>query len=775
MIKLILILLCFICLSVKAFGPYSTTVPHTVKPRRSSSTNGYTPTNSWYQNWLLGTGENPIHTYPYLVKANTQGFTICYPSQINAQSNYISEVLIANLVLTSRESMTSPIIDQSTVNQDYFELAAKINFGSSFDVTLVRGSASIIADFKSSTPVLRTLHAITSGSSATTRSLKFSFNNGQTWLIQSQTPISWSLTGSEVSAQSAYTGWIKISIVTSSNAEIALINSIDSLIRNARVSYSIDRNNIGNEITISVDHNSQGLFYILPHVIGMTGSNLVNGASAKGIKGTYPMVSGKTYSYKLPIYKSSDRSIAINSQEKRDKLKEALVNDVNTLKIENRDPYFGGKELARTANLIDIADLLGDEISKEKAKNTLINELDSFWFKNDSPALVYEPTWGGLVSRASVGSPEADFGQYYYNDHHFHYGYFINAAATLAKHYPSYYNSKKEYFSSLLADYAGTCDFNGKLPCAPRNKDPFLGHSYAAGLFEFADSRNQESSSEACNGYFAVRELGKALNNQTIEDLGDYLLSSEIHATKIYWQIKQPSNIYPASFAHGVVGILWETKVDYATWFGANVEFIYGIQMLPFNDITQQYLDSNWLKESRPEWSKGLQSSAIEEGWKGFLLLADALVDPNQYGLSQNIHNLKSYDNGNSRTNTLYFYYLVGGSPSNGTLITTTNPTGITSSSTGCTGIGCINNLVDNGKPDPNCGSGLLGCHSLLGSLVGCYNPLTHGCYIGGNICIKPQLPCINLAGALTPGAACYDPSMYGCTNGQLFFLGVGK
>ena len=93
-----------------------------------------------------------------------------------------------------------------------------------------------------------------------------------------------------------------------------------------------------------------------------------------------------------------------------------------------------------------------------------------------------------------VGSAETDFGIYYYNDHHFHFGYFINAAATLAKHYPDYYNSKSEYFNLLLADYAGTCTYK-ELPCRPRAKDPFLGHSYASGLFEFADSRNQGKQS----------------------------------------------------------------------------------------------------------------------------------------------------------------------------------------------------------------------------------------------------------------------------------------
>ena len=63
--------------------------------------------------------------------------------------------------------------------------------------------------------------------------------------------------------------------------------------------------------------------------------------------------------------------------------------------------------------------------------------------------------WFIKVSRNSIGDPGADFGQYYYNDHHFHYGYFINTAATLAKHYPDYYASRSEFFEIIMADYAG--------------------------------------------------------------------------------------------------------------------------------------------------------------------------------------------------------------------------------------------------------------------------------------------------------------------------------
>lgn len=753
-----------------SFGIFPTTVEHNVLPRTVSTLNKYTPTNAWFQNWLVGSGENPIHTYPYIIKASRQGFTICYPSQIVNQNAYTLEVFLANWILSVRENFAAPNIDQSTVDSDFFNLGAKINFGDKFSAQITRGFASIIVNLNSVSPILTTIHAILTFETVSDRAIKVSMNNNQVWLIQSEKKLSWTRDNSQISG-SVYTGWIKISIITSQTGEQNLINFHDSLITNGHVSYSVNRNE--QNVQIKVDYNGQGLYYLLPHVINPQQTTLISGANAKGIKGSYILSKGFGYSYNLPLYPKPDNSNAANTIEKKNKILNALRNDIN-LPITSKDPYFGGKELARTARLIEIADLVNDNQSKEKLKDTLINELDLYWFgiNNNTPALVYEPTWGGIVSRQSVGSAEEDFGIYYYNDHHFHFGYFVYAAAILAKFYPDYYNNRKEYFNLILSDYAGSCMYK-ELPCRPRNKDPFLGHSYASGLFEFADSKNQESTSEAINSYFAVRELGKITGNQTLEDLGDYLLSSEIHATIVYWQIRKNSPIYSEPFSkNGVVGILWETKVDYATWFGGNVEFIYGIQMLPFTEITPSYLSKEWLSETRPVWSKALTSSSIEEEWKGFMLMADAIVDPNRSGLSNEIHKLSVYDNGNTQTNTLYFYYFVGGSPSGDsgqvTGISSSSTTTTTKSTTICSGFGCESEFVDVGKPDPNCGSNLYGCHNLAGNLVGCYDPQTTTCFFGGNMCDKPLKACINIL-SISQGVPCYDPNFYKCVNGNLY------
>lgn len=54
-----------------------------------------------------------------------------------------------------------------------------------------------------------------------------------------------------------------------------------------------------------------------------------------------------------------------------------------------------------------------------------------------------------------------------------------------------------------------------------------------------------------------------------MEQFGNLLLSTEIESVKSYWHMPSNSDVYQAPFKnHKMVGMLWGTKVDYATWFG---------------------------------------------------------------------------------------------------------------------------------------------------------------------------------------------------------------
>ena len=43
-------------------------------------------------------------------------------------------------------------------------------------------------------------------------------------------------------------------------------------------------------------------------------------------------------------------------------------------------------------------------------------------------ALLYDRSYGGVVTIDGMGNSQADYGSGWYSDHHFHYGYLVYAA-----------------------------------------------------------------------------------------------------------------------------------------------------------------------------------------------------------------------------------------------------------------------------------------------------------------------------------------------------------
>ena len=178
-----------------------------------------------------------------------------------------------------------------------------------------------------------------------------------------------------------------------------------------------------------------------------------------------------------------------------------------------------------------------------------------------------------------VADSGADYGNGYYNDHHFHYGYFLYTSAVVA-HYDNEWGSA--WYSSivtLLRDIANPSAEDEYFP-VHRYKDWYVGHSWASGLFVFADGKNQESTSEAVNGYYGAYLYGLAVGDAHVRDVGRLLLAMEVRSAQMYWHMTSSASVYEEEFSENkVVGIVWGSKADYSTWFGANPEYIHCIQV----------------------------------------------------------------------------------------------------------------------------------------------------------------------------------------------------
>jgi len=153
--------------------------------------------------------------------------------------------------------------------------------------------------------------------------------------------------------------------------------------------------------------------------------------------------------------------------------------------------------------------------------------------------------------------------------------------------------------------------------------------------------------------------FGAATNDKDLENRGRVLAAMELRSAKQYWQIipyKRGSASYGLPFdKNGCVGVLWSTKVDYATWFGAKDEYIHGIQMLPFTPYSEYLITDDWMQYtlSQSPLAQRLASRDIEEPWKGLIIMAEATI--NKEKAWEKVWALTKFDNGNSLSNMLYW------------------------------------------------------------------------------------------------------------------------
>jgi hypothetical protein len=159
---------------------------------------------------------------------------------------------------------------------------------------------------------------------------------------------------------------------------------------------------------------------------------------------------------------------------------------------------------------------------------------------------VYDPNWNVMLAfppGLSGATPTPGFGTTtYLNDLHFHYGYFIRAAAVLAMYDPNFVANYGAMVEHLIRSIAADYDDKPKNPNgddqavypAYRFFDPYTGSSSAAGAQQYSDGTNQESSSEAINAWYGMLLWAQVTKNNQMLDRAAYMYASEIDAARRY-------------------------------------------------------------------------------------------------------------------------------------------------------------------------------------------------------------------------------------------------
>lgn len=283
----------------------------------------------------------------------------------------------------------------------------------------------------------------------------------------------------------------------------------------------------------------------------------------------------------------------------------------------------------------------------------------------------------------------------YYNDHHYHYGYHVYAAAVVAKLDPSWGRKHFDEVMLYIRDFANPFPDDEFFP-QYRSKDWFLGSSWASGIVSAENSphgRNEESSSEAISAYEGVTLFGSAMVDaykevlidmdddsvtdddfvtskletaKLIRDSGQLLTASEIQATNRYWHVwssETHNNTYPSAYKRPVVGMLYDTMATFQTWFAPWALVSYGIQLIPLTPVTETRDNVDWAKELYPLYAEACAEAGdfcVENGWS--ILQAGLLATTGNY--TGAVEQAKAVPpevfgtdggNGNSMSNTIWY------------------------------------------------------------------------------------------------------------------------
>lgn len=357
-------------------------------------------------------------------------------------------------------------------------------------------------------------------------------------------------------------------------------------------------------------------------------------ATYPNIYGPMSAVVGDTLTTTAPRVTASDRlDVSHLTSEHKQSLIDSLQRDAVKTSILPTDSYYAGKQLARLANLLDIASQLGQTEVARTLATTLKTELTK---RLGGDYFYYDSKLHGVAAQTKA------FGSEDFNDHHFHYGYFIYAASVLGRYDAQFLGDYQKQVNLLVADIA-SYDASTAFPVR-RTYDPYTGHSWAAGLAPFADGNNQESSSEAMNAWNAVELWGQLTHNTRLADTGAWMLANEALSAKKVWRTK-PAN---SQYMSPLTSLNFGGKRTYATFFSDESNAKLAIQLIPMNpSMTSLAADGDVINQQL--------GAAIKDGnynvpLGDYSLMYLALRDPARAIALSSSQKDTFIDDGNSRT-----------------------------------------------------------------------------------------------------------------------------
>lgn len=609
------------------------------------------PTNRWFSGLVFNNPQQTVYSYPLAYKPVATGFVVSRPKIITSADS-INSPFTPDITVAS-----SAILTQTVTAYDDLTITLELKSGA-IDVAkvhLTEGSPFTFVNLAKNQSLSLTssaVQAITMPNDysyivpVADRNFLISFTKGQ---FHNQ------VSGSTITLTStAANALFSIgALSTSGNIEAFETASLTEIL-SGKARYTVTETGSMATYDLETTGNKPALFGILPMQNAALTTKFDTVASFPTLYGEQQVYSGNSYTYRLDSAPQTKLDLSgISTAQKADLIAKLKV-DAAAIIFKQNDTYFGGKEMYRAAMLVQLARQLDQPaIASDiaaKLRLVLVTWLDPKSSALGAHYFYYDSTIHGLVG------VKAGFGSEAFNDHHFHYGYMIYAAATIAEHDEAFKSQYGSMVDLIVKDIANSDASDKRFPVL-RVFDRYTGHSNASGFAPFADGNNQESSSEAVNAWGAMYYWGQVTHNFSTMITAQYLYSNESHAALAYWlNIDKSQSVY-AGYNHAIIDIVWGAKRDYATFFNNSPEAKLAIQVLPFSPADL------YIASDSQRVNANIDALKKENGNKPFALFPDYLIEYEAVGnkaqAKADLANLDpaTIDGGNSLTYIYAFIY----------------------------------------------------------------------------------------------------------------------
>jgi endoglucanase Acf2 len=607
---------------------------------------GPVPTNTWWSSLAWLPLSETMFPHPFSVKATKDGLALNYPgAHLGASKHAIAGMGGQDLVL-GHSAVASFAEARVAGWSDFFVTARLGEAGRGLTVTFGHGSPFVFAEYAGGEPAVlfKTPPTVISGDErSATLVVKVA---DRIYGLYAPAGSTWSGLGStRLVAQTRGKSYFSVAVLPDEQpSTLELFQACaHNHVTGSQATWSYDQK--GAKVvtryafrTVAKQGADTGtLFALYPHQWRDAHADFT-GQSYGSVRGPMKLAKGSSFESTsllppllpaLPVVATADRA----------QLKQHLAADLAGTPQLTGDTYWLGKQLGKWATLLPIAEQLGDKESAAECERRLKAALENFLTvrapdgrSKKSSLFAYEPNWGTLIGYpASFGSDQE------LNDHHFHYGYFLHAAAELARRDPAWTKQWLPMIRLIARDIA-SADRRDPLFPYLRCFDIYAGHSWASGHGRFGDGNNQESSSESINAWYGLLMLAEATGDQALRDQAAWLLSTEVSAIEDYW-FNVHGDLFPRGYPASVVTMVWGGKGANATWFDANPQSVHGINFLPVTGGSlylgryPNYARKNYtallseLAEFRATAKKAVAPQAPLDHWADVLWMQQATFD----------------------------------------------------------------------------------------------------------------------------------------------------